>query len=165
MNVKYKDYYHVLGLKRGATEDQIRQAFRSLARKYHPDLNLGDRKCEDKFKEINEAYEVLGDSQKRGQYDQIDPSWNGGRAFTPPPPRHRRRDTDSREVNPAPARGAFSEFFEALFGGTKAASRHDGSAGRRHAGKNKATSTEAEVVISLEDAHRGAIRNIVVHTS
>jgi len=69
--VKFKDYYEILGVKRDATEEQIRQAFRKLARKYHPDLNPGDKASEEKFKELNEANEVLSDADKRKRYDQL----------------------------------------------------------------------------------------------
>src|SRR5437660_8847277 len=71
MAVKYKDYYDVLGVSRGATEDQIRNAYRKLARKHHPDVNPGDKTAEEKFKEINEANEVLSDPQKRKEYDEL----------------------------------------------------------------------------------------------
>src|SRR5260370_10669098 len=112
MGIKYKDYYHVLGLRHEATEDQVRQAYRSLARKYHPDFNLGDRGCEDKFKEINEAYEVLGDSEKRKRYDQIGPAWNGGKGVSSGSgwdrPSRGTRDFDS-----GGGRGRFSEFCRA----------------------------------------------------
>src|SRR5262249_25949856 len=123
MGVKYKDYYQVLGLRRGATDDHIRQAYRTLARKYHPDFNLGDRRCEDRFKEINEAYEVLGDAEKRRQYDQIGPGWNGGKASAkkPAPPTSRVSHPSARPPSAAPGtlRSGFSEFFEALFGGAR----------------------------------------------
>src|SRR5215467_10368812 len=85
MAVKFKDYYEVLGVKRDATDDQIRQAYRKLARKYHPDVNPGDRVAEDKFKELNEANEVLSDPEKRKRYDQLGANWKNGAEFTPPP--------------------------------------------------------------------------------
>ena len=85
MALKFKDYYEVLGVKRDAADEQIRQAYRKLARKYHPDVNPGDRKAEDKFKEINEANEVLSDPDKRLRYDQLGPNWKAGAEFTPPP--------------------------------------------------------------------------------
>jgi curved DNA-binding protein len=71
MAVKFQDYYEVLGLPRTATEEEIRKEFRKLARKYHPDVNPGNKSAEEKFKEINEAYEVLSDADKRRRYDQL----------------------------------------------------------------------------------------------
>ena len=78
-----RDYYEVLGLKKGASEDEIKKAFKSMARKYHPDLHTDDKEAAEKFKEINEAYEVLSDSEKRARYDQfghagVDPNYGGG---------------------------------------------------------------------------------------
>ena len=78
-----RDYYEVLGLSKGASEDELKQAFRKLSRKYHPDFNPGDKEAEEKFKEINEAYEVLSDPDKKSRYDQfghagVDPSYGGG---------------------------------------------------------------------------------------
>ena len=75
-----RDYYEVLGLQKDASEDEIKKAFRQLAKKYHPDLNPGDKEAEAKFKEVNEAYEVLSDKEKRQRYDQfgfagVDPSY------------------------------------------------------------------------------------------
>src|SRR6266851_2923647 len=85
MAVKFKDYYDVLGVPRTATEDEIRAEYRKLARKHHPDVNPGNKSAEDKFKEINEAYEVLSDSEKRKRYDQLGANWKAGADFTPPP--------------------------------------------------------------------------------
>ena len=69
-SMEYKDYYKILGVERGANEAEIKSAFRKLALKYHPDRNAGNNSAEEKFKEINEAYEVLSDAQKRARYDQ-----------------------------------------------------------------------------------------------
>ena len=66
-----RDYYEVLGLKKGASEDEIKKAFKTMARKYHPDLHPDDKEAAEKFKEVNEAYEVLSDSEKRARYDQF----------------------------------------------------------------------------------------------
>src|ERR671921_585350 len=85
MAVQFRDYYEVLGLNKGASEADIKSAFRKQARKYHPDVNPGDKSAEEKFKEINEAYEVLADPEKRKRYDQLGPNWKQGEEFRPPP--------------------------------------------------------------------------------
>ena len=81
MAVDYKDYYKILGVDKKATEKEIRQAYRKLARKYHPDVNPGDKAAEEKFKEINEANEVLSDPEKRKKYDELSTYYqqSGGR--------------------------------------------------------------------------------------
>src|SRR4029453_16021777 len=85
MAVKFKDYYETIGVSREASEDQIRNAYRKLARKHHPDVNPGAKTAEEKFKEINEAYSVLSDPQKRKQYDSLGQNWREGAEFRPPP--------------------------------------------------------------------------------
>ena len=73
--MKYKDYYQVLGVDRNASEKEIKRAYRRLARQFHPDVNPDDKQAEEKLKEINEAYEVLGDPEKRVKYDQLGANW------------------------------------------------------------------------------------------
>ena len=78
-----RDYYEVLGVSKTATDDELKKAFRKLAKQYHPDLHPGDKECEEKFKEVNEAYEVLSDKDKRAKYDQfghagVDPNYGAG---------------------------------------------------------------------------------------
>src|SRR2546425_8545471 len=118
MAVKFKDYYELLGVKRDATDEQIRQAYRKLARKHHPDVNPGDRVAEDKFKEINEANEGLSDPQKRRRYDQLGPNWKNGAEFTPPPG-WGGVNVQFDDLGSIFSGGGFSEFFETLFGGAK----------------------------------------------
>src|ERR671927_1561302 len=85
METKTKDYYKILGVGRSASEKDIKSAYRKLARKYHPDVNPGDKSAEEKFKQIGEAYEVLSDPEKRKRYDQLGENWKAGADFTPPP--------------------------------------------------------------------------------
>src|SRR3954451_6384219 len=85
MPVQYKDYYKSLGVARSASEADIKKAFRKLAREYHPDVAKNKKQAEEKFKEINEAYEVLGDAAKRKKYDELGPNWSAGADFRAPP--------------------------------------------------------------------------------
>src|SRR5215204_2729835 len=85
MPVEYKDYYQSLGVGREASQDEIRKAFRKLAREYHPDVAKDKKTAEEKFKEINEAYEVLSDPAKRKKYDTLGANWKSGSEFRPPP--------------------------------------------------------------------------------
>src|SRR5204862_2001927 len=85
MAVQYRDYYETLGNQKTASEDEIRTAFRKLARKHHPDVAKDKATAEEKFKQINEAYEVLSDPEKRKKYDQLGADWNQPGGFQPPP--------------------------------------------------------------------------------
>src|ERR1700722_15354834 len=85
MAVKFRDYYEVLGVARGASDEDIKKAFRKLARQYHPDVAKTKKGAEEKFKEINEAYEVLSDPAKRKKYDELGPNWKQGADFRAPP--------------------------------------------------------------------------------
>src|SRR5947208_8636873 len=85
MPVQFRDYYETLGVPKTASEDEIRSAFRKLARKHHPDVAKDKKVAEEKFKEMNEAYEVLSDSERRKKYDQLGADWNRPGGFQPPP--------------------------------------------------------------------------------
>ncbi|HXG67350.1 MAG TPA: J domain-containing protein [Blastocatellia bacterium] len=156
MAVKFRDYYEILGVKRDAKEDEIRQAFRKLARKYHPDVNPGDKTAEEKFKEINEAYEVLSDPEKRKRYDRLGPNWKDGAEFTPPPG-WGRVNVDFGDVGEIFSGGGFSDFFETLFGGGRATQTRT----RRRRGQD----AEAEITLPLERAHRGGVHKITVQAA
>lgn len=118
--MEYKDYYDILGVKRDATEAEIKSAYRKLARKYHPDVNK-TKEAENKFKDINEAYEVLGDKQKRQRYDSLGSNWQGGQSYTPPPGFEQfgfgggQGGYQSYSFNGQDL-GGFSDFFSSLFG-------------------------------------------------
>src|SRR5437667_5855657 len=85
MPVQFRDYYETLGVPKTASDEEIRSAFRKLARKHHPDVAKDKKKSEEKFKEINEAYEVLGDPAKRKKFDELGADWKSGAEFRPPP--------------------------------------------------------------------------------
>src|SRR5947208_12416285 len=85
MPVQYKDYYEVLGVSRTASEAEIKKAFRKLAREHHPDVAKNKKQAEEKFKELNEAYEVLGDPEKRKKYDELGRNWRAGSECRTPP--------------------------------------------------------------------------------
>src|SRR5512143_4355264 len=118
MSLEYKDYYKILGVSRTATDDEIRKAFRKLARQYHPDVAKNKAGAEDKFKEINEANEVLSDPEKRKRYDQLGPNWKNGAEFTPPPG-WGGVNVQFDDLVSIFSGGGFSDFFETLFGGGK----------------------------------------------
>lgn len=115
--MKYKDYYEILGVKRDETQANIKSAYRKLARKYHPDVNK-EKGAAEKFKDINEAYEVLGDPQKRARYDQLGSSWQQGADFTPPPgfEGFDFSNFSGGKAHFSGGAGGFSDFFSAIFG-------------------------------------------------
>lgn len=161
MAVKYKDYYEILGVSRSATQDQIKSAFRKLARKYHPDVNPGDKAAEEKFKEINEAYEVLSDPQKRQLYDRLGTNWKAGADFTPPPGWENIRIDLSDLGFGSPSGSGFSDFFEVLFGDALGRSRRSGRGGPS-AWTMPGRDTELELPLTLEEAHRGGTRRVTL---
>jgi len=161
MAVKFQDYYEVLGVPRTATADDIKKAYRKLARKYHPDVNLGDQSAEEKFKQVGEAYEVLSDLEKRKRYDQLGENWKGGADFTPPPGWEGGRVEfgDFSDLFGAErSTGGFSDFFETLFGSRRG--RRSG-AGFAMRGQD----VEAAIELSLEEAHHGTTRTITLQTT
>src|SRR2546428_14181154 len=140
MAVKFRDYYESLGVPRSAKEEEIKKAYRKLARKYHPDLNPHKKQAEEKFKEIQEAYEVLSDADKRRKYDQLGANWKNGADFTPPQNWGGFQGTInmdelfSRAGQQRPS--AFSDFFEMLFGGMGGMGGFGGTSGGAGAGKS-----------------------------
>lgn len=165
--MQYKDYYQILGVSRSASPDEIRKAFRKLARQYHPDVAKDKKTAEEKFKEINEAYEVLNDPEKRKKYDTLGPNWQQGADFTPPPGWQQRARPGFR----ANGRGqefhfggtGFSDFFEAFFG-TQAGGRGRRSVFGEEEWEEPATGQdiEADIMVTLEEALKGSIRSVSV---
>ncbi len=166
--MEYKDYYKILGVNKNADQNEIKKAYRKLARKYHPDMNPGDKAAEEKFKEINEAYEVLSDAEKRKKYDQFGIHWqqfarSGGRPedfdwsqWTASPGGGRYTRTVSPEEFEqlfGGGLGGFSDFFEMLFG---EGLRGGGFTTSRSASQTRrGRDLEQPVEISLEEAYRG----------
>ncbi len=160
----FKDYYQTLGVKRDASEKEIRAAFRKLARKHHPDINPGDPEAEARFKELNEAHEVLSDPEKRAQYDRFGADWQRYQGATGQDAQaagdfnhwFTGRDGGERaEYREFTGAGEFSDFFDALFGG-RGGSRTTRTEHRTvpHRGEDQ----EYDVGITLEEAERGTTR-------
>lgn len=166
----YKDYYRILGISKDAGADDIRAVYRRLARQYHPDVNPNNREAEERFKEINEAYEVLSDAEKRRKYDQLGATWQqfqqmGGdpRNFdwsqwfgaTGANPGGDRMYTEYVDLNEMLGRRGFSDFFESLFGGR--GTRSSGTSQRRTFSLD-GRDIEQPVTITLEEAYQGTVR-------
>lgn len=161
--MEYKDYYKILGVDRTADEKAIKRAYRKLAVRFHPDKNPGDKKAEDRFKEINEAYEVLGDSTKRAKYDQLGASYEawermGGRPggfdwgqWTGGTPGGMRVEVGDLEDLLG---GGFSDFFQAVFGGA------EGGRGTARRGRSRGRDLEQTVSLSLQEAYAGTTREL-----
>jgi curved DNA-binding protein len=152
--MEYKDYYEVMGVARGATQDEIKRAYRKLARKYHPDVSK-EANAEERFKSLGEAYEVLKDPEKRAAYDQLGSNWQGGQDFNAPP------DWDAGfEFSGGGFTGGdsanYSDFFEELFGRAHTAQ----GAGRQRGFHARGQDRHAKILVDLQDSFEGATRAI-----
>lgn len=151
----YKDYYKILGVERKASDDEIRKAYRKLAKKYHPDYNPTDKGAEERFKEINEAYEVLGDSKKRSTYDRLGSDYSQWqrRGGTPGDfnwGQYGGTRVDFDDLNDMFGGGGFSDFFRTIFGG-------DPSTGSGQA-RSQPRGYQQELQVTLDEAYRGTTR-------
>ncbi|MGZ8921189.1 MAG: DnaJ C-terminal domain-containing protein [Limisphaerales bacterium] len=165
MPVEFKDYYQSLGVTRDASQDDIRKSFRKLARQYHPDVAKDKNVAEEKFKEINEAYEVLGDPAKRKKYDTLGANWNrsqpppgapgGGRGF---------RGQNGEEFEFHFGGTGFSDFFEQFFGGRgeRGFGFDDLGQSQRASGgtATRGQDIEGDILVTLDEAFQGSIRTI-----
>ncbi|HEY3298686.1 MAG TPA: DnaJ C-terminal domain-containing protein, partial [Armatimonadota bacterium] len=149
----YKDYYATLGVTKDSAEKDIKAAYRKLARKYHPDVNPGNKEAEEKFKEISEAYEVLSDKDKRAKYDNFGQQWKNSQSHAggygaPGGVRYEQYGGDlGFDLGAA---GGFGDFFEMLFG-----PRGGAETRRQHRGRD----IEAQIEVSLEEAFEGASKS------
>src|SRR5580704_7340628 len=181
----FKDYYSTLGVAKTATGKEIKQAYRKLARKHHPDVNPGDNTAESKFKEINEAYEVLGDPEKRKKYDELGANWRMyEQAGAPGGPGAAPQGGWNVNTGGAPGGGfrtmteeemremfgdadPFSDFFHTFFSGGAGGPMggEDDGRGRRGARGRTARQgrdVEQEIQLGLEDAYQGAMRRLSI---
>ena len=168
MPAKFVDYYQTLGVARTASADEIKKAFRKLARLHHPDVAKDKKAGEAKFKEINEAYEVLSDPAKRKKYDELGEHWNqqGG-----PPPGYEYAQPGPEGAQEFHFEGTgFSDFFEQFFGGGGggfggfSAGGMRGGGGRRAAGPRHGQDIEGAISVTLEEAMQGAVREIALQS-
>lgn len=153
--MEFKDYYKVLNVDRKASADDIKRAYRKLARQYHPDKNDAAG-AEERFKDISEAYEVLSDKDKRRAYDQLGPNWKAGQNFNPPPGWDRNFGGGSAGMGGG---AGFSDFFSSLFGNTDFGGFEGGGHGFGSQ-PQRPPASRAQLTISLEDSYNGASRKI-----
>lgn len=153
--MKYQDYYAILGVAREATADEIKKAFRKLARKYHPDVSK-EQDAEQHMKDVNEAYAVLSDPEKRAAYDQLGKAPQGGEDFQPPPNWDAGFEFSGNNFNPRDA-ADYSDFFAELFG---RAGGFAGMRGTRGSHSLRGEDHHAKIMLNIEDSLRGATRQI-----
>ncbi len=153
-----KDYYNILGIKRNASEQEIKQAYRQLARKHHPDVNPGDKSAEAKFKQINEAYEVLSDKEKRKKYDKYGDRWQYADQFE----QAGRQQTPFRNFGSSGGATSFhfgdnvlGSLFDDLLRGTRT---------RTYTRQRRGRDIEYPVELTLEEAYRGTKRTLSLQT-
>lgn len=175
MPVEFKDYYQVLGAAPAATEEEIKRAFRKLAREYHPDVATDKKSAEEKFKAINEAYEVLGDAENRKQYDELWANWKQASQTRTPPGWQERAWRDHGQASPPDSEFHFggtglSDFFERFFARrdrsrassfSDDAARPGGPGGFAQSGTSqRGRDIQGDILVTLDEAVRGSIRTV-----
>ncbi len=177
MPVQFRDYYETLGVAKTASADEIKSAFRKLARKFHPDVAKDKKAAEEKFKGINEAYEVLSDPEKRAKYDELGSGWNqpgGGHQSQPgwgagggqPGGGFQRWSTGGNGGAEFEFDGTgFSDFFETFFGGGRGQSAFGGGRPQRAATAERGSDVEADIMVTLEEALHGSTRTVSLRRS
>ncbi|WP_129595968.1 DnaJ C-terminal domain-containing protein [Anaerophilus nitritogenes] len=157
--MQYKDYYQILGVKKGSSQGEIKSAYRKLAKKYHPDANPNNKEAEERFKSINEAYEVLGDEEKRKKYDQFASGYNFEHGSNFDPSQFGFGGYSSSN------RGDFSDFFNTIFGSGNV-HMQDLFGGFSQGGcrgcSPKGQDVETKIDITLKDAYQGITKNISI---
>lgn len=162
--MEYKDYYKILGVGKKASQDEIKKAYRALAIKYHPDKNPDDKIAEEKFKQANEANEVLGNTEKRKKYDELGENWQqfeqGGKHQTTNPFSNSGKQSYYQGFNGdtfgTGEQADFSDFFEQFFAGR--------NSGKTNSQNTKASDYETEMEITLEEAYKGTERILQLET-
>jgi curved DNA-binding protein len=159
--MEYRDYYKILGVERNSNTDEIKKAYRKLALKYHPDRNPGDKQAEERFKEINEAYQVLSDSQKRARYDQLGADYSQWQQNGAPGNYDWGRWTSSAgvqevDLNDLFGSGGFSDFFRSIFGGINIGQTMGARSSR------VAPAVQQSISINLREAFTGTTRMLQI---
>lgn len=174
--MEYRDYYKVLGVERSATKEQIKKAYRNLAMKYHPDRNQGDKQAEEKFKELNEAYQVLSDPEKKSRYDALGESYNRYQQRGGAPGGFNWEDWYARgtpgQTYGTPGnvqfdmgdlndffKGGFSEFFTRIFGGSQEFRRAQAGS-QTGRGQIEKPSFDQDLEITIQEAYQGTTRKL-----
>jgi len=161
MAVKYRDYYETLGVTKAASQDEIKKAFKKLARQYHPDVAKDQPDAEERFKAVNEAYEVLGDAEKRRKYDTLGPGWEQGQDFGG----YSGHPGGGQYEYHFGGSTGFSDFFESMFGGRGGGdpfSAYGGGRGRRPRSSQPTAGEdiEADLLVRIEEIMHGSTREV-----